>query len=45
MEIKTINDYYEDVDEYCDSDECDQREELERFREEVFGQVDLLKLY
>lgn len=42
--LETENDYYEDVDEYCESDDCKQKEELESFREEVFKQVDLLKL-
>ena len=37
--LETETDYYEDIDEYCESDECEQREELEEFRCELFRQV------
>lgn len=31
---------YDDVDEYCESDDCEQKDELEEFRQAVFGQID-----
>lgn len=31
---------YEDIDEYCESDDCEQKDELEEFRQQVFGQID-----
>ena len=37
--LETETDYYEDIDEYCESDECEQREELEEFRYELFRQI------
>lgn len=35
--------YGEDVDEYCASDECEQKEELQAFRDEVFDQFPWMK--
>ena len=32
--------YYDDLDEYCESEDCKQMEELEKFKEEVFEQID-----
>ena len=37
--IETADIYYDDVDEYCDSDDCPQAEELKAFNDEVFGQI------
>lgn len=36
--LETDNEYFEDIDEYCESDACEQKEELEWFSYEVFGQ-------
>lgn len=38
--IETDDFYYDDLDEYCESDDCEQKEELENFRDEVFKQID-----
>lgn len=32
--------YYDDVDEYCESEDCEQADELKKFKEEVFEQID-----
>lgn len=34
--LETENGYYEELDEYCESDDCEQKEELESFKEEMF---------
>ena len=36
--LETDDEYFEDIDEYCESDVCEQKEELEWFSYEVFGQ-------
>ena len=36
--LETDNEYFEDIDEYCESDACEQKEELEWFSNQVFGQ-------
>lgn len=36
--------YYDDLDEYCESDDCEQAEELENFQKEVFKQIDWSKM-
>lgn len=38
--LETEDDYFEDVDEYCESDACERRDELERFRVALFEQID-----
>lgn len=42
LEIK--DDFFDDVDEYCESDRCNQREELEAFNHELFKQIDWSKM-
>ena len=42
--IETENDYYDDVDEYCDSDECEMKDELKEFSEALYYQIDYSKL-
>lgn len=37
--IKTDEYYYDDVDEYCESEDCKQAEELKCFNEEIFKQI------
>ncbi|SEU09275.1 hypothetical protein SAMN05443270_3078 [Lacrimispora sphenoides] len=32
--------YYDDVDDYCESKDCQLREELTRFNQELFEQID-----
>ena len=39
-EIVTDDFYYDDLDEYCESADCEQAEELKNFQEEVFKQID-----
>lgn len=36
--------FFDDVDEYCESDRCNQREELEAFNHELFKQIDWSKM-
>lgn len=38
--LETDDDYFDDVDKYCESDSCDQKEELELFSKSVMEQVD-----
>ena len=38
-DLDTDTNYYEDIDEYCESDDCPMREELEEFKKEVFNQL------
>lgn len=42
--FETDCDYYDNVDEYCESDDCKQAEELKRFSKELFSQIDFDKL-
>ena len=42
--IETEYDYFDDLDEYCSSDECERKEELEEFSSELFSQIDYSKL-
>lgn len=37
--LETENDYYDNVDDYFDSDECKDKEKLEDFRYELFRQI------
>lgn len=37
--LETEDDYYDTVDEYCESPICDQMEELEEFSRELFSQI------
>ena len=37
--LDTENYYYEDAEEYCESDDCPMREELEEFKKELFNQL------
>lgn len=41
--LETENDYYEDVDEYCD--QCEKAEELKEFSRHLSEQIDLKTLY
>ena len=38
--IETDDYYYDDLDEYCESDDCEKAEELKNFQKEVFKQID-----
>lgn len=40
--METEDNYYDNVDEYCE--ECEQKEELKKFNEELFYQIDYSKL-
>lgn len=42
--LETEEDFFDDVDEYCESDSCDQKEELKQFNEELFKQIDWSKM-
>ncbi len=42
--LETEEDFFDDVDEYCESDNCDQKKELEEFNREVFKQIDWEKM-
>lgn len=42
--LETENDFFDDVDEYCESDSCDQKEELQAFNQELFKQIDWSKM-
>lgn len=37
--METEYDYFDDVDEYCESESCPQKEELESLRDVLFSQV------
>lgn len=37
--INTENSFYENVNEYCESDECIHRDELVKFEKELFSQI------
>lgn len=37
--LETDDEYFDDVDKYCESDSCDQKEGLELFSKSVMGQV------
>lgn len=43
-DIETNDYYYDDLNEYCKSGDCEQAEELEQFQEEVFKQIDWNKM-
>lgn len=38
--LETDDDYFDDLDEYCESDSCDQKEKLEAFTKSLMEQVD-----
>ena len=38
--METEDDFFEDLDEYCDSEYCEQKEELESFKEVLYSQID-----
>ena len=38
--LDTEDDYFDDVKQYCESDCCNQKEELETFGRELFKQID-----
>lgn len=42
--LETDGYYFDNVDDYCDSDSCEQRKELEEFSQEVFKQIDWNKM-
>ena len=42
--VETDNYIYDDLDEYCKSEDCEQAEELENFQKEVFKQIDWSKI-
>lgn len=42
--LETEKDFFDDVDEYCEYDSCDQKEELEEFKQELFNQIDWSKM-
>ena len=42
--LETEDDFFDDVDEYCESDGCDQKEELKAFNQEIFKQIDWSKM-
>lgn len=42
--VETDDYYYDDLDEYCESDDCEQKEELENFNRELFEQIDWSKM-
>ena len=42
--VETDNYFYDDLDEYCKSEDCEQAEELENFQKEVFKQIDWSKI-
>lgn len=42
--LETEDVYFEDVDDYCESDLCDKKDELENFKESLFSQIDYSKL-
>ena len=42
--METEDDYYDDLDVYCESDDCDKKEELEAFSSELYSQIDYSKL-
>ena len=42
--VETDNYFYDDLDEYCESEDCEQVEELENFQKEVFKQIDWSKM-
>lgn len=41
---ETEDDYFDDLDDYCESDYCEKRDELETFSKEVLGQIDYSKM-
>lgn len=42
--LETEDDFFDDVDEYCESDSCEQQEELKAFNQELFKQIDWSKM-
>lgn len=42
--LETKDDFFDDVDKYCESDSCDQKEELQVFNQELFKQIDWSKM-
>ena len=42
--VETDNYFYDNLDEYCKSEHCEQAEELENFQKEVFKQIDWSKI-
>ena len=42
--LETEDDYFEDIDDYCESDECEMKEELQEFNKVLFGQIDYSNL-
>lgn len=42
--LETEDDFFDDVDEYCESNSCDQKEELKAFNQELFKQIDWSKM-
>jgi len=42
--LETEEDFFDDVDEYCESESCDQKEELREFNREVYKQIDWEKI-
>lgn len=38
--LETENDYFDDLDDYCESELCEDKDKLENFTKEVLGQVD-----
>ena len=42
--LETEDDWFEDIDDYCDSDYCKQKEELQEFNEALFSQIDYSNL-
>ena len=42
--IETDDFYYDNLEEYCESEDCKQMEELANFKAEVFKQVDWSRL-
>lgn len=42
--IETDTMYYDEVDEYCESEECDANNQLNKDKEEIFKQIDWKKI-
>lgn len=42
--LETEDNYFDNVDEYCESEDCGQSEDLKEFTEELFNQIDWEKI-
>ena len=42
--IDTDDYFYDNLDEYCESDDCEQKEELKSFNRQLFEQIDWSKM-